>query len=235
MRPGELDIVESTTVEISQPQDSITQTEIRLLPGLCKVFRQLVPKLSRVNALVNMDICKDQPKSSWLLTVNEKRSVGHFKGLLTKPPLLTLPWATGHYTIVTDVSNEQIGSVLLQEYSDGSEKKVEYCSRRLSDKKRKLAKTPRECIAILWTLLLLRPYLEGIRFSVRKNYGALKRLFKMSYVSQKRARRRVRLSEYEFDIIHHTSARHPAADSLYILWTGGIYKKNWTIKYRCWR
>lgn len=96
-----------------------------------------------------------------------KLSSGAFGGSVENPLNLATPRATGHYTAVTDACDKKIGCMLLQEESDGPVSPIEYWSRMLSEKKRRLVTTRRGCLAVVLVVLLLRLYLEGNWFTER--------------------------------------------------------------------
>lgn len=72
----------------------------------------------------------------------------------------------------------------------------------------------KECPAVVWGILLVRPYLENSWFTVRTDHEALKRLMMMSGAYEKRARWRLRLWEFEFDIVHRAGIKHQETDTL---------------------
>lgn len=58
------------------------------------------------------------------------------KNLLTVPPVLRLPRASGTYTVDTDAHISQVWCVLLQEEPDGPVSKIGYSSKTLNDRKK---------------------------------------------------------------------------------------------------
>ena len=79
----------------------------------------------------------------------------------------------------TDASAGQVGVVLLQEQPDQSTRPVGYFSRPLNAAERNNSKTEQECLAVVWSSLLLRPCIEGARFTVRTDHAALKWMLHM--------------------------------------------------------
>ena len=73
-----------------------------------------------------------------------------------------------------DASKYQLGCALLQEQDDGRLRPVGYWSRTLQPAEKNYSTSERECLGVVWSILHLRPYLEGHRFTVRTDHEALK-------------------------------------------------------------
>jgi len=108
----------------------------------------------------------------------ETKAFETLKRILSSEPVLALPQAGLPYVLDTDACDVQIGAVLNQDHKDEKGKSVYhplgYYSRVLNETERKYATTHKECFAIVWALLLLRAYLEGVRFLLRTDHAALK-------------------------------------------------------------
>lgn len=173
-RSGRIEIRTATTDAFGQLKNPTTQTEIRSFLGLCNIFRRFVPYLSKVAAPLNKKLCKDQLKSFPSLAVEEKQAVECLKDLLSNPPTHALPRATAHYTVDTNACDIQIGCVLLQKPRGGRDRSIGNWSRTPDEPQKKLETTHKESLAVVWAVLLLRPYLEGNRFNIRTDHEAFK-------------------------------------------------------------
>lgn len=120
----------------------------------------------------------------------------------------------GRYIVETDVCDKEVGASFLQRQPDGPLEPIRYCSRSLTKAKRSYKRTELEWLAVVWALLLLHPYLEGSRFTVRTDHSALQWLPNLVHTSGKLARWRLRLSNWEFDVINQPGVKHQAADAL---------------------
>lgn len=94
-------------------------------------------------------------------------------------------------------------------------------SRKLNGKESELATTRRECLAVVWIALQLRPNLEGAWLTVRTDHEAFEWLLSVSDASGKLARWKLQFFGFEFDIVHRANIRHQAADGLLRLPTDG--------------
>jgi len=91
---------------------------------------------------------------------------------------------------------------------------VVYWSRFLNAAERNYSTTERECLAVVWASLILRPYVAGNRFTVRTDHAALKWMLHMDGAHRKPAPWRLRLAESDFVVQTRPGASHHAADTM---------------------
>lgn len=96
-----------------------------------------------------------------------------------------------------------------------------YWSRILAEPERKLATSHKKCLAVVWSVLLLRSYLKGSSFTVRTDHDVGKWLLKITEAAGRLARWRLRLWEFDFKVVHHAGIKHQTTDIASILKTGG--------------
>ena len=105
-----------------------------------------------------------------------------------------------------------LGAVLLQDGGDGP-RLISYISRGLDDAEKKRHCNELECLALVWALKKLRPYLYGKRFKVETDSSAVKWLFSKKEVG-KFGRWILALQEYDFEVCHIRGATKSAAEGL---------------------
>ncbi|KYO29913.1 hypothetical protein Y1Q_0016714 [Alligator mississippiensis] len=72
-----------------------------------------------------------------------------------------------------DVSDIGRGAVLLQEHQE-TRHPVVYLSQKLIPQERNLSSIEKECLAIVWALNKLKPYLWGQQFTVLSDHAPLR-------------------------------------------------------------
>lgn len=106
-----------------------------------------------------------------------------------KPLVLALPRTMGRYTLDTYACYKQIGCVLLQKQEDRNSLPAGFCSGILNDKEQTFAATHGEFVAVVWEVTILRPYLEGTRFTFRTDHKSLPWIFTMAKGTEMLVRR----------------------------------------------
>jgi len=104
--------------------------------------------------------------------------------------------------------------VLLQEQPDQSKRPVGYWSRPLNAAKWSYSTTERECLAMVWASLFLRPYFEGTRFTVHTDNAALKWMLHKDGAHGRLVRWRLWLAEFDYVVQTRPGASHHAADTI---------------------
>lgn len=96
-----------------------------------------------------------------------------FKKKLIATPVQALSKSNGQYTIDTDTCNTQEGAFFYRS------KKKTFRNLSVTGHCYSVTRTigtsqpQKECLAVVWAVLMLRPYLEGSRFVVRADRQAL--------------------------------------------------------------
>ena len=221
IEPGKLKIDEAVVAPLREAKHPMSKTELRSFLGLCNVYRRFVKDFSKIAAPLTALLTNDQPDKWTELTDDQISAFDTLIDRVTHPPVLSLPRPGRPYSIETDASAEQVGVVLLQPDDEGKLQPIGYWSRKLSPQERKYITTEQECLAVVWALLTLRPYLMGEPFTVYTDHNALRWLMNVTDPSSRLLRWRLRLSEFDFTVIHRKGILNRVADCLSRLNTTG--------------
>ncbi|CAF3313530.1 unnamed protein product [Rotaria socialis] len=107
-----------------------------------------------------------------------------------------------------------IGGVLHQITPSGHLQPVQYLSRSLSKREQKYSVVEKECLAMVWCITKLRPYLYGREFTLITDHHPLCWLNKQSSKNGRLDRWSLQLQEYSFDIKHTPGSSNCVADCL---------------------
>lgn len=185
-------------------------TEVRSIVGTASWYRRFIPNFSAIVSPLT-ELTKKNVKFHW--GERQEEAFRKVKEHLVSAPVLSCPDFDLPFCVQTDASGYGIGAVLSQKHPDG-EKVVCYLSRSLNKCERKYSTTERECLAVVWAIEKLRPYLEGAHFSVITDHWSLKWLSSLKEPNGRLARWSVKLQQYSFDVIHRKGAEHHAPDML---------------------
>ncbi|UYV62531.1 hypothetical protein LAZ67_2000954, partial [Cordylochernes scorpioides] len=184
--------------------------EVQSFLGMCSYYRKFIKDFSKIaDPLTNL--IKKSVSFTW--TERQEEAFQTLKTALLSPPIL------GHFNpnaptyIHTDASNIGIGATLVQDIG-GEEKVISYLSRTLSKAEQNYSTTEKECLAVVWSMLKLRPYLYGRHFKIVTDHHALCWLKNLKDSTGRLARWALKIQEYDFDIIHKSGKKHLDADGL---------------------
>ncbi|UYV72153.1 hypothetical protein LAZ67_9001970 [Cordylochernes scorpioides] len=184
--------------------------EVQSFLGMCSYYRKFIKDFSKIaDPLTNL--IKKSVSFTW--TERQEKAFQTLKTALLSPPIL------GHFNpnaptyVHTDASNIGIGATLVQDIG-GEEKVISYLSRTLSKAEQNYSTTEKECLAVVWSMSKLRPYLYGRHFKIVTDHHALCWLKNLKDPTGRLARWALKIQEYDFDIIHKSGKKHLDADGL---------------------
>lgn len=187
-----------------------TTTEIKSFLGLVGYYRKFIKDFAKIT----------QPLTACLKKRNgiviDQKYIDAFnkcKELLTHSPLLQYPDYDKPFVLTTDASNVAVGAVLSQG-KIGNDKPVAYASRTLSDTESRYSTIERELLAIVWAVKHFRPYLYGKKFFIYTDHRPLIWLRSLKDPSSKLTRWRLRLQDYDYEMIHKDGKQNTNADAL---------------------
>ena len=212
--PGTLRVSAKSTEALRACAFPKSLTQVRSFLGACNVFRRFVKDFSKIARPLTTMTRKDASPDFANPSDEQLRAFETLKERLTSPPVLALPKIGRPYVVDTDASAYQLGCALLQQQDVDVWKPVGYWSYTLTDTERDYSPTERECYAVVWAVTTLRPYLEGVRFTVRTDHDCLRWLMNLTESTGRLTRWRLRLSEFDFEIQYRPGRVHQVPDAL---------------------
>ena len=208
IHPGRLEVERRNVIAVERARAPTNQTELRSFLGMCNVEQRFVQGLAKIAAPLNRKTGDNPPFEFEVLTDTQYAAFEELKRRLVSPPILTLPRYGRKYTLDTDACGHQVGCALLQEQPEGGTRPVRYWSRALTDAERNFTTTEKECLAVAWSILTLRPYLYGSAFKLRTDHEALRWVLNLADSSGRLARWRLRLAEYDYGVQYRPGVKH---------------------------
>ena len=188
--------------------------------GCCNVYRRFVKSFAKIASPLS-DMFKKDSEIDWdqpiVPTEEQQEAFDALKQKLVEPPILALPQPGRPYMIDCDASKYGIGAVLLQQQDATQPTEwatVGYYSKTLSREQRNYSATERECLAVVWAVLKLRPYLEGSHFIVRTDHNALRWMMTLNDPTGRLMRWRLRLLEFDYEVMYRPGRVHQVPDAL---------------------
>jgi len=211
---GQLQVQDKNVRGLKEASPPRCKKDLRSFLGMCNVYRRFVKDYAQVARPLAAMTSSKRPDRWGTFSDEALGAFEELKRRLTEAPILALPRRHGAYTLDTDASAGKVGAVLLQEQPDQSTRPVGYWGRSLNAAERNYSTTERECLAVVWATLFLRPYIEGTRFTVRTDHAALKWMLHMDGAHGRLARWRLRLAEFDYVVQTRPAASHHAADTM---------------------
>ncbi|XP_063788599.1 uncharacterized protein LOC134943977 [Pseudophryne corroboree] len=190
-----------------------TQRQVLAFLGIAGYYRRFVPDFSSVAKPLTDLTKKKLPKIVDWTTACEL-AFQSLKTALVQAPVLMAPDYSKNFVVQTDASQYGLGAVLSQEGPDGQEHPVAYLSRKLLPREVGYATIEKECLAIVWAVKKLQPYLYGRHFTVVTDHNPLRWLQHTTGENGRLLRWSLALQVYDFHIIHKQGKAHSNADGL---------------------
>ncbi|UYV63848.1 hypothetical protein LAZ67_2005815, partial [Cordylochernes scorpioides] len=185
--------------------------EVQSFLGMCSYYRKFIKDFSKIaDPLTNL--IKKCVSFTW--TERQEEAFQTLKTALLSPPILGHLNPNAPTYVHTDASNIGIGATLVQDIG-GEEKVISYLSRTLSKAEQNYSTTEKECLAVVWSMSKLRPYLYGRHFKIVTDHHAFCWLKNLKDPTGRLARWALKIQEYDFDIIHKSGKKHLDADGLF--------------------
>lgn len=187
-----------------------TPKEIKSFLGLVGYYRKFIKDFARITKPLTQCLKKDSK------IIHNQNFISAFqtcKNLLINSPILQYPDFTKPFILTTDASNVALGAILSQG-AIGSDKPIAFASRTLNESESKYSTIEKELLAIVWACKYFRPYLFGRKFTIYTDHRPLVWLFKLREPNSKLVRWRLKLEEFDYDIVYKKGKLNLNADAL---------------------
>lgn len=196
--------------------------DIKSFLGLVSYYRRFIPEFSQTAKPLTNLLKKD---TAFIWENQHQLAFEILKRKLTSAPLLIYPDFTKPFILTCDASNYAVGAVLSQGQI-GKDRPVAFASRTLNKSECNYSTTEKELLAILYGCKTFRPYLYGNKFQIVTDHRPLKWLFNHKDPGSKLQRWRLKLEEYEYEIVYRKGKLNSAADALSRYPVNPVYPTN---------
>ena len=187
-----------------------TQKEIKSFLGLVGYYRKFIRDFAKLTKPLTICLKKG---AKVVVTEEYKDAFEKCKQILCNEPILQYPDFAQQFIITTDASNVALGAVLSQG-TIPNDRPVQYASRTLSGTEQKYSTIEKELLAIIYAVKTFRPYVYGRKFLIYTDHRPLVWLWKLKEPNSKLLRWKLRLEEYDFEVIYKKGKYNVNADSL---------------------
>ncbi|GMF33950.1 unnamed protein product [Phytophthora fragariaefolia] len=177
---------------------------------LAGYYRKFIAAFGTIVEPLTRLLKKDVP---WEWSEAQEFAFERVKMLLTTRPLLLYPNFELPFRLVTDASKVGLGACLMQDHGRGWQP-IAYGSKVNSTAETNYSITELECLAVVCSVKMFRPYLYGRAFTIITDHAALKWLMTRPNLAGRLHRWSLVLQEYEFQVEYRPGATNVVADAL---------------------
>lgn len=214
--PRGVSVDQSRTQAIYRFPRPRNKRDIARFIGMVNYFRKYIPRFAHIAAPLNL-LRRKGARFSW--GQEQQAAFEALKEALSNAPVLGIPDFNFPFVVQTDASNSGVAAVLLQEQG-GERRPLAYASRALSETEAQYSVYELEALAVLYALEKFRFYLEHRRFKLETDNQALSWVLARPRKTGRVARWAVRISAFQFDIVHIKGSQNQVADALSRMFNG---------------
>lgn len=189
-----------------------TPKELKGFLGLLGYYRKFIKDFAKITKPLTNSLKKGNKID--INDVKYKKCFETCKQLLVNDPILQYPNFEEPFILTTDASNYAIGAILSQGKVIGSDLPISYASRTLNQHEINYSTIEKELLAVIWATKYFRPYLYGRKFKIVTDHKPLQWLFALKEPNSKLVRWRLKLEEFDFEIIYKKGKLNSNADAL---------------------
>jgi predicted aspartyl protease/transposase InsO family protein len=179
--------------------------------GSANYYRPFIHDFARMAKPLFILMC-DNVVFVW--TTECQQAFDQIKQVFTTAPILRIADLGRMFLLYTDASEFAFGGILAQMDDIPMEYVVEYMSKLFKRSQLKWHITMKELYAIVYNLKYFRVYLQNVPFKVITDHKALIYLDSQKDLSNKLARIKVFMSQFDMEIVHRKGKLHANVDML---------------------
>ena len=184
--------------------------QLQTFIGMTSWCRRFIPKFTEKMEPLHT-LLRKGVESKW--GTKQEQALMKIKELLRTGPKPACPDYHHPFQLETDASDTGSGAVLTQNINKNNQV-IAFASRSLNEAEKKYSTSEKQCLAGVWAIRKLRPYLEGYAFKVITDSIALKWLHNLKNPTVRLARWALKLREYDSGIIYRKGSSNYAPDDL---------------------
>ncbi|XP_047025498.1 uncharacterized protein LOC124634121, partial [Helicoverpa zea] len=184
--------------------------DIKSFLGLVSYYRRFIPDFSKLAKPLTSLLKKD---ASFKWHNEQQLAFETLQNKLTTSPILAYPDFSQPFLLTCDASNFAISAILSQGQI-GKDRPIAFASRTLNKAECNYSVTEKECLAIIFGTKAFRPYLYGRKFTIVTDHKPLQWLFNCKDPGSRLVRWRLKLEEFDYNIIHKKGKINTNADAL---------------------
>ncbi|KYB24698.1 hypothetical protein TcasGA2_TC031841 [Tribolium castaneum] len=185
--------------------------EVQRFLGMCNYYRKFIKNFSAIARPLH-EVTKRKLKFEW--SKEQEQAFNMLKEKMTTTPVLRRFDRNKDCELRVDASLQGLGAVLLQVGEDQQSHPIAFVSRSLTKNERNLGITELECLGCVWALSYLRHLVHGRHVKIVTNHSAIRWLKSIKDPTGKLARWAIKLSEFQYTVVHRSGSKHKDADCL---------------------
>lgn len=183
---------------------------IKQFLGPARYYRCFIPNFSKVAEPLT-ELLKKNRQFIWADA--QARSFQHLRNALCNEPILQYPDYTKTFLLTTDASGIAVGGILSQGPAN-KDLPIAYTSRLLNSAEQNYSTIEKELLAIVYCMQHFRPYLYEKKFQLITDHKPLVWLHSVKDPMSRLVRWRLKLLEYEYDVIYKAGKTNLNPDAL---------------------
>lgn len=182
---------------------------VRQFLGFVNYYRRFIKNLAEITKPMTILLQKDRP---FIWGSEQQTAFDKLVEMLCTAPVLQYPQFDKPFIITTDASQYALGCVISQG-EIGKDRPIAYASRVLQPAELKYATYEKEALGIIYAIKTFKNYIYGNKFVIVTDHKPLVWL-KSADNNERVQRWRLKLLDYDYDIIYKAGKQNTNADAL---------------------